>query len=124
MLRPLGRVGLLPERVTGDGGRHQTDGERARGHAWEFAGGQQQPAADLDGTVDPDEGLGIGGHLCRCLVRQLVHGLVHEVTRHVGAVCGIPEGVDARVDEDRGEHGTGDTAEDHSVTTFGGWVLC
>ena len=61
----LGRVGLLPERVTRDGGRHQGPGQGQGRQPRELVDGQQHPGPDLDAGVDLDQLVGLGRDLVR-----------------------------------------------------------
>lgn len=50
--RALLRVLNLPERVRGEGGRHQRGGERERGQAWGTPRCEQQARSGLDRACD------------------------------------------------------------------------
>ena len=81
------RVGLVPEGVAGERGRHQRGGEHGRAQAGRAAGGQRGGGEDLRAGVDADERGGVGGDRGRSGAACWASGTTLSVTFLALAAC-------------------------------------
>jgi hypothetical protein len=105
VLRAL-RLRIGPERMPGEGGRHQAGGEREGGRPGEAAAGQQQSGDDVGRGLGPHEVARFGGQ-ARIDLLDHRRDLVGDPLGRGDLGIRVEHDTDAADHEDRTEHGAG-----------------